>query len=274
MMNEKHSDEITFNISEVSKIIDVVPTTIRNWEKEKLISPQRLPNGYRIYSFRDIERLKIIKEYSREKMGLNAIRRLLKQADEQNGNPVDVAPISKKVLGEKWRESRQKKGLSIDEVAKQTGISSSYLSKIENAQANVSYEILQKIANFYGENLLYYYVSQNKTPRLVRKNTGEKFTIDLPGVLLETIATGKLSVVKYTIDPHSGRKISQSHNGSELVYILSGEIDYTMNDDNSVTLYEGDTFHFNSELKHRWFNSTDQVTTLLWIYITEAEETL
>lgn len=267
------SDQVAFTISEVSKIIAVPSATIRHWEKAELISPQRLDNGYRSYSFSDIEQLKEIKKYAEQKMGIKAIKHLL--AKEEEGRKVhDVPQISKKMLGQKWRESRQKKGLSIEEVAKATDISPSYLSKVENAQANVSYEILQKIAAFYGENVLYYYVSQNHTPRLVRKGSGEKFAIDIPGVILETIATGNLSVVKYTILPHSGRHEPQAHNGSELVYILKGSIDYTLDEKDFFTLNEGDAFHFNSAVNHRWFNNSETETELLWMYIAETEKSL
>lgn len=273
-MKHNQEDQIAFSISEISNIIDVVPTTIRNWEKEGLIQPKRLANGYRIYNFADVERLKKIKEFTTQKMGLAAIKHLLKLDEQQNPGPKDSPHISKKMLGEKWRETRLSKNLSIEDVARGTGVSSSYISKIENAQANVSYDVLQKIAGFYGENVLYYYVSQNKTPRLVRKNSGEKFTMDVPGVILETIATGNLSVVKYTIPANTGRHISQSHNGSELVYILSGTIDYTINDQDFYSLQEGDSLHFNSQIKHRWYNHSQVETTLLWMYIAENEISL
>ncbi|MFP3489920.1 MerR family transcriptional regulator, partial [Staphylococcus sp. SIMBA_130] len=51
-----------YSIREVADKIDVPTSTLRHWEKEKLITPKRDPeNGYRIYSRSDIRKLLIIR---------------------------------------------------------------------------------------------------------------------------------------------------------------------------------------------------------------------
>jgi len=51
-----------YSIKNVSLILGVDPQTIRYWEKEGLISPERMyGNKYRIYKDKDIEQLKLVK---------------------------------------------------------------------------------------------------------------------------------------------------------------------------------------------------------------------
>ena len=45
-------------IKEMEQILDIPRATIRFYEKEGLINPQREENGYRDYSEEDVERLK------------------------------------------------------------------------------------------------------------------------------------------------------------------------------------------------------------------------
>ena len=72
----KHEDNITFTISQVAKMLGVVPATIRNWEKNGLIKAKRTASNYRVFTLDDIETLKKIKEYSGEKrMGVHVGRR-------------------------------------------------------------------------------------------------------------------------------------------------------------------------------------------------------
>ena len=47
-------------IKEVEQILNIPRATIRYYEKEKLIDPQRTENGYRDYSDEDVELLKKI----------------------------------------------------------------------------------------------------------------------------------------------------------------------------------------------------------------------
>lgn len=56
-------------------------------------------------------------------------------------------------IGHTIRELRQKHGLTIAEIAEQTGISRGMLSKIENAQTSTSLETLAKLASALGISL-------------------------------------------------------------------------------------------------------------------------
>ena len=59
-----HEDKVTFTINQVAKILGVVPATIRNWEKNGMISSKRSASNYRIFTLDDIETLKKIRQTS------------------------------------------------------------------------------------------------------------------------------------------------------------------------------------------------------------------
>ncbi|VFS51938.1 HTH-type transcriptional regulator PuuR [Budvicia aquatica] len=218
--------------------------------------------------------LKKINSYSKQGNGMQAIRAIhypnnLAISDQKK--PI----ISKTLLGDKWRNNRLKLGLSIDQVANKTGISPSYLHKIENAQTkNVSFDILQKLASFYNENILSYYdkYTVTKNPK-VKSGAGDAVSINIPGVSLQSITRcrdNQLTSMIYTIEPGYGRLETSSHNGEELVYILNGTVEFFL-EDKSYMLSLGDSLHFKSQTKHRWLNVGKTEAKLLWIYTPEPK---
>ena len=130
-----HNDHITFSISQVAKMLGVVPGTIRNWEKAGLITVKRSDSNYRIFTVDDLATLRRVKEYSIDKhMGAHAIKLLLGGGGE-GGSDFEESirqraekHYSKKLMSEKWRELRKQKGLTLEEVSREVGISVAHLS--------------------------------------------------------------------------------------------------------------------------------------------------
>jgi len=65
-----HYDEPVYLISIVAKILDIHPQTLRQYERENLITPSRSDGRIRLYSQRDIDRIKMILRLTRE-LGVN-----------------------------------------------------------------------------------------------------------------------------------------------------------------------------------------------------------
>ncbi|MDX1295056.1 MAG: helix-turn-helix transcriptional regulator [Sulfurimonadaceae bacterium] len=65
-----HYDEPVYLISIVAKILDIHPQTLRQYERENLICPSRSDGRIRLYSQRDIDRIKMILRLTRE-LGVN-----------------------------------------------------------------------------------------------------------------------------------------------------------------------------------------------------------
>ncbi len=63
-------DEPVYLISVVSKLMNIHPQTLRQYEREGLLKPSRTEGRMRLYSKRDIDKLKVILALARD-MGVN-----------------------------------------------------------------------------------------------------------------------------------------------------------------------------------------------------------
>ena len=79
-------DEPVYLISVVSKILNIHPQTLRQYERENLICPARSNGRIRMYSQRDIDKIKLILRLTRELgvnlAGVDIILRLKDNVDE------------------------------------------------------------------------------------------------------------------------------------------------------------------------------------------------
>jgi len=63
-------DEPVYLISVVANMLDIHPQTLRQYEKEGLIKPSRTQGRIRLYSQRDIEKIKMVLRLTRN-LGVN-----------------------------------------------------------------------------------------------------------------------------------------------------------------------------------------------------------
>ncbi len=79
-------DEPVYLISVVATMLDIHPQTLRQYEREGLIEPSRTQGRMRLFSQRDIEKMKLILRLTRQ-MGVNlagvdVVLQLKEQIDE------------------------------------------------------------------------------------------------------------------------------------------------------------------------------------------------
>ncbi len=78
-------DEPVYLISVVAKVLNIHPQTLRQYEREGLITPSRTQGRMRLYSQRDIDRIKLILRLTRDLgvnlAGVDIILRLKEQID-------------------------------------------------------------------------------------------------------------------------------------------------------------------------------------------------
>lgn len=70
-----------FSIGVVSRMLNMHPQTIRNYERLGLIAPGRTEGNIRLYSRNDIERLKIINTYTNMGVNLAGVEMILKMME-------------------------------------------------------------------------------------------------------------------------------------------------------------------------------------------------
>ena len=78
--------EKDFNLKrkEASELLGISMDTLRNWEMNGLVNIKRKKNGYRIYTYEDIQRLKVIRSLRCGNYSLSAILRMLNKLSDHN----------------------------------------------------------------------------------------------------------------------------------------------------------------------------------------------
>ncbi len=77
-------DDRLWKRKEAAEYLGLTTDTLRNWEMNGLLSVKRKDNGYRVYTAKDMRRLKIIRSLRCANYSLEAILRMLQQT---NDNP-------------------------------------------------------------------------------------------------------------------------------------------------------------------------------------------
>ena len=262
--------QILLKVSEVARMLDITPAMIRRWERYGLFTPVRAANNYRVYTIDDVEKLRKIKVLSQErKMNASAIKILdSNRALHPHRSPEDANP-SRQYLGRKWKERRIERSKTLEEVSEEAGISVSYLSKIENGQANVSYEILNRLADYYGESLLFFLERDVPERKQVKRNMREIVEGGLRGVKMTSLISVKDHIfypMLFEVEPGCGSSNTHRHHGEEFIFILSGALTVTLNNHEVYTLTAGDSLYFHSLEYHSWVNDRKKTTRLIWVH--------
>lgn len=70
MVEIRELDEPRYTISVVARLVNLHPQTLRNYEECELVVPSRSPGNIRLYTERDVQRLKKIARMTTE-LGIN-----------------------------------------------------------------------------------------------------------------------------------------------------------------------------------------------------------
>jgi MerR family transcriptional regulator, heat shock protein HspR len=94
---EVSSDRGVFMISVAAELADMHPQTLRMYEARGLIEPKRSPKGTRLYSHKDVERLRRIQEMTAELgMNLAGVERVFELEEELTSMSRKVAALEKR----------------------------------------------------------------------------------------------------------------------------------------------------------------------------------
>jgi DNA-binding transcriptional MerR regulator/mannose-6-phosphate isomerase-like protein (cupin superfamily) len=249
-------------IGDVARLVGVSPSVIRSWESLGLTRPRRSQSKYRLYSAEDVKLLKRAR-FLRRVRGLNALA--IMQVLKREGSVKPARDGAGGALGAHLRKLRVKRGLSLAGVANQVGISVGFLSALERSHMSASVGTLRKLARFYRTNILDFFDGTQSNSRLVRPHQRRVLEAG-PGVRMELLAWGNTVMEPhlFRITPDSGSGESYTHEGEEFLYVLRGQLQITLEDE-QYRLQAGDSFYFESAIPHGWKNPGKSETWVLWV---------
>jgi len=165
-------------------------------------------------------------------------------------------------VGEKVRELRESKGLSLQDLANRTGYSSALLSQVENhfispplgGLIKIAKALEVKVGTFFGDEPRESYAIVRKDERKHISRFASKEGVSY-GYSYESLGFDKkdrqMEPFLVTLEPATvkSEKLS-THDGEEFIFILEGEMEAILGDHKDV-LHPGDCIYYDSTIPHK-----------------------
>jgi DNA-binding transcriptional MerR regulator/uncharacterized cupin superfamily protein len=251
-------------VGQTARILGISSSTLRLWESVGLVTPARSSGSYRLYAPELLDVLKRIK-YLRDVKKLNvpgikeALGKLPIGRSLQPGRPTPD-------IGNKLRRLRRKRGLTITEAARRAHVSAGFLSAIELSRANPSVATIYRLAAAYGTTVLELYDLPAQSNRVIRPSNRKSLQTK-SGVRMELLSTGTkmLESMLIRVPPGTGSDGTYQHQGEDFLYMLEGSLEIWLDEVERHVLEQSDSFWFESNRGHRWFNPTNKDAAVLWV---------
>ena len=256
-------------IAQVSESLGVSSTMIRRWEALGFIEPMRLPSGFRLYSTKDLERLRRIRDLVRSGLNPEGVRRALAQEAGDIDEPVhNTSASAVSTVGSRLHRLRRTRGQSLRRLAQQAGLSASHLSSIERSMTHPSIAVLQGLAAALGANVVDILGGETQNDQLV-VHPNQRRPLDgyLPGVQIEQLFRVEtvLESLLFIVAPKAGSGEAYCHPGEEFLFMLEGEFKIVLDGTEEYLLKVGDSMTFASHRPHSFYNPGRGPARILWI---------
>jgi transcriptional regulator with XRE-family HTH domain len=196
-------------------------------------------------------------------------------------------------MGDRLRQARTARGLSLRRLAERLGVSPSLISQVETGRAKPSVNTLYALASELGISLDTLLFMDTEPPSATGTAEDEALAasqdVDLPhdpvqratsrstirlgsGVVWERLTTESIRNVDFLhVTYEVGGESSpadafQRHTGQEWGYVLSGTLTVRIGFEEFL-LQPGDAISFDSATPHRLFNAGDVPATAVWFVI-------
>lgn len=170
-------------------------------------------------------------------------------------------------VGSKIRALRKIRGISLQQMAHETGMSYSYLSGLENDKHSVSIANLQRVAKFFEVDMVYFLTPSGPVPRVFRKR--EMFD---PSSMYENIvyrvvtpedATNlQVSYVHMNPNEPAERNIHKHGKGQEMILVLDGSV-HVMVEEERYKVDQGDSIFFEADVEHLIYTEDEYATFVI-----------
>jgi len=173
-------------------------------------------------------------------------------------------------LGKIVRETREQKGITLRRLAKDIGVSPSFISQVEQGKASPSIESLTQIARalavtssyLLGESDLA--TAAEPISRSKNRFDADAFTkTSIKRLVPESYTDNNIEPALLVLAPGADSR-DMSGGGEEFLLVLAGNLDIKINGE-TYTIREGDNIYFDSSAVHSFKNTSDQVVKILWI---------
>lgn len=185
------------------------------------------------------------------------------------------APAMDVAVGQRLRELRRGRKLSLETVAARSDLSIGFLSQIERGLSSPSLRVLATLADVLGIGIAGLFGAKEKADTagdaiVTREKARAKLNLWRTGISKQLLSPagsdGRLNLFLVHMEPggNTGDEL-YTHDGEEAGLVIEGEMKLTV-DAESWTLKRGDSFRFASRRPHRFSNpSRENKAVVLWV---------
>jgi len=171
-------------------------------------------------------------------------------------------------IGEKLKELRLQKKLSLEQLAKKVGLTRSFISQIEKDKNSPSISSLIKILAALNVKMTDFFQSIEKTKGVVLKKGQMKLFYDKESkTKLASLSSGfdNPQIEPFYVEMDTGGYSELlSSQGQTFCYILTGTIQLTLGKEAHI-LKAGDSIYFDSSVPHRWSAINRKKVSGIWV---------
>jgi len=165
-------------------------------------------------------------------------------------------------IGEKIKELRKARQLTLQAVANETGFSPALISQIENNNVSPPIATLSKIARFFEVKISHFFEEEEDPRRFEVVRVPDRRVVSRViskagkghGYTYEALSVHKLNKKMepfvVTVGERSTDETMYNHDGEEFLLVMKGTAEVLL-DDERIKLEAGDAIYFDSSMKHR-----------------------
>jgi transcriptional regulator with XRE-family HTH domain len=179
--------------------------------------------------------------------------------------------MDEKLINDRIKRLRHSKKVTLESLAKMTGFTTGYISRIENSDNAPPISTLSKIAQALEVDISFF-LSESKidSPKnmVIVKKEDPKELIDRAsfGYQYEALAEKKIgkNMEPYILHPDFEYSTVFQHEGEEFFYVLEGVIEFIYGDEKYI-LEAGDCMYFDAHIPHTGVSKGDKKAKVLII---------
>lgn len=184
----------------------------------------------------------------------------IRDIDMERNSPFRIELNKEEIsVGQRLREIRALRGLSMRSLAEMSKLNINTLSLIENEHTSPSVSTLQQLAQSLQVPITDFFEADHGSKELVHQKQGQRLRVSFEHSAMEDLAAGMphFGAEPLIVTLNSGADSGKNpivHTGREFVYCIEGHVTYTVNSQKYL-LDPGDSLVFEAYLPHQWKNA-------------------
>lgn len=182
-------------------------------------------------------------------------------------------------IGEKAKELRTKKQLTLKQMSELTGLSTGFLSQFERGITTIDVNNLNTISKILDVEINFFFESEQPKKELIVRGYNQPITRIMNEVIYKSLSSEPNSknmspkLIEILPSEKKEKPDNYNHIGEEFIYIIEGTL--TLFIENEIyKMYPGDSAHFLSKKMHNWCNFSDNIVKFIVVHFPNDKKIL